>query len=45
MILEVKNISKSYTNVKALDDVSFKTGNSSFVGLISRAKKWLVGEF
>lgn len=35
----------SYCTGNTKDDVSFKTGNNSFVGLISRAKKWLVGEF
>ena len=34
MILEVKNISKSYTNVKALDDVSFSIDEGEYVAII-----------
>ena len=34
MILEVKNISKSYTNVKALDDVSFAIDEGEYVAII-----------
>ena len=34
MILEVKNISKSYTNVKALDNVSFSIDEGEYVAII-----------
>ena len=48
-ILRVENLSKIYgkgqTQVKAIDNVSFKVGKGEFVAIVWASRKWKINPF
>ena len=39
-IIEVKNLTKEYKNLKAIDDLSFEVKEGEILGLLGPNRKW-----